>query len=515
MFSRFTLFIVLFLSSVFSLAQEPTRIELQHADVSEFSETETGGAGRLSGNVEFKHENTTMFCDTAYLYRKENRLDAYGNVRIVKEGFSVVTRQMKYDGNTKLAQLFNNVVLRDGIMTLNTTRLDYNMKDDISYYNDSAHIVDGENVITSRHGYYYNKSSDMFFKQDVVVTNPKFKMNCDTLQYNNSSRIAYFHGPTYIYSEDNTVYCEGGWYNTEKRTSLFTQHAYLKTKEQRLSGDTVMYDKNRGVGIGYGNVEVFDSTNKIIITGNYAEHFEVQDSLYVTGNAALIQAYETDSMYIHGDTLKAYVDSKTAALPNSKDRKRNIFAYNHVKIFKPDLQGKCDSLVYSMSDSTIRLYGAPLLWSGLNQLSSDSLSIQMANSQIYRAYLVNAAFVTSKADTTQQGETDSLRFNQIRGKNMTGYFSNNKLYKLDVNGNGQTIYYTKNNKQKITGVNRADCSDLVIGVKENKVERIKLLNDPAGTLYPLKETSASDMRLKGFSWQDEKRPKTKEDIFLR
>jgi len=91
-------------------------------------------------------------------------------------------------------------------MTLNTSRLDYNLTDDMSYYNDSAHIVDGENTITSRQGYYHNKSSDMFFKRDVIVTNPKFTMKCDTLQYNNSSRIAYFHGATYIYSEENLVY---------------------------------------------------------------------------------------------------------------------------------------------------------------------------------------------------------------------------------------------------------------------------------------------------------------------
>src|SRR5438067_1325026 len=192
MFLRSYLIVIFLFTISFSYGQEPTRIELEHADVSEFSQSETGGADRLSGNVAFKHEGTTMYCDTAYLYRKENRLDAYGNVRIVKGTFSATTRQMKYEGETKFAQLFNDVVLKDGSMTLNTSRLDYNTKDDISNYNDSAHIVDGENIITSRQGNYYNKSRDMFFKKDVIVTNPKFKMNCDTLQYNTGSRIAYF-----------------------------------------------------------------------------------------------------------------------------------------------------------------------------------------------------------------------------------------------------------------------------------------------------------------------------------
>ena len=89
-------------------------------------------------------------------------------------------------------------------------------------------------------------------------------------------------------------------------------------------------------------------------------------------------------------------------------------------------------------------------------------------------YLVNSSFIASRADSMQQGELDSLRFNQIRGKNMTGYFTDNKLYQILVNGNGQTIYYGKNKKEKNFGVNRADCSDLIIRVNENKVTQISL-----------------------------------------
>ena len=130
-------------------------------------------------------------------------------------------------------------------------------------------------------------------------------------------------------------------------------------------------------------------------------------------------------------------------------------------------------------------------------------------------YLVNSSFITSRADNIQAGEVDSMRFNQIRGKNMTGYFQDNKLYQILVSGNGQTIYYGKNKQGKNFGVNRADCSDLIIRIKENKVQQISLLKEPDGTLYPIKELPTKELRLKGFVWRELDRPKSKDDIYMQ
>ena len=108
---------------------------------------------------------------------------------------------------------------------------------------------------------------------------------------------------------------------------------------------------------------------------------------------------------------------------------------------------------------------------------------------------------------------DTLRFNQVKGRDMTGYFSNNTLYKIHVIGNGQTIYYLRNKKQQITGVNQADCSDLLIYINNNKVERISLLYKPDATLFPIKETNPLELRLKGYKWLEDVRPLVREDIF--
>jgi hypothetical protein len=177
------------------------------------------------------------------------------------------------------------------------------------------------------------------------------------------------------------------------------------------------------------------------------------------------------------------------------------------------MQGVCDSLVFNKEDSTIKLFYLPVLWSGLNQLTADSITMQTANSEITHIYLVNNSFISALADSDTTIAIDSSRFNQIKGKNMTGFMKDNELYKIDVMGNGQTIYYAKNKQQKNFGVNRADCSDLVIYVDSNKVRSITLLNEPDGTMYPIRELSVSELRLKGFTWFGNKRPRTREDIF--
>lgn len=493
------------------LSQQGKRIELLNADVSEFDQAINAKATRLLGNVKFKHENVIMFCDSAYLYRDDNKLEAFNNIRITQgDTMTLRGKRLLYDGNTRLANVFEDVILQDRKMTLTTSRLDYNMATNIASYQDSARIIDGENTLTSKLGYYYSNVHDFYFRKDVVLINPKYTMTGDTLRYNSMSKISYFLGPTWIRSAENTIYCENGWYDTDKQTSFFQQNSFLQTKGQLLKGDSVIYNRLSGIGMVFGNVSIHDSTNKMVISGDYGEHHEQSDSSWVTGRALLTQFYDTDTMTLHADTLMAI------AVRNESDtikKDRNMFAFHHVKLFKPDLQAACDSLVYYRPDSTIRLYGEPLLWSGANQLIADSVTIQTENDEISKMFLVNNAFIISRADSLVGSVIDSLRFNQIRGKNMTGYFIDNKMHRIEVEGNGQTIYYAKDKSGKNFSVNRADCSDMVILVDENKVQSITLLNAPDGTLFPIRELSTGELRLKGFSWKESKRPLSQKDIF--
>jgi hypothetical protein len=179
-------------------------------------------------------------------------------------------------------------------------------------------------------------------------------------------------------------------------------------------------------------------------------------------------------------------------------------AFHGCRIFSKDLQAKCDSLAYSFQDSVIRLFYHPVLWSAENQLTSDTMAIYTKNRQTDRMELYYSAFVTSQVDT--------LRFNQIKGRKLTGYFKNNVLYKIIIQGNGQAIYYLVDGDE-IVGKNSTTCASIDILVDKGKIMKIYERQSPEGVIDPPSVTMTGNNKLEGFTWQDAIRPKKVLDLF--
>jgi lipopolysaccharide export system protein LptA len=515
------------------LAQKVSKVEIINADSFEFDENLGNGAKRLLGHVQFRQDQVLMFADSAYYY-DNNALDAFGNVHINQnDSVHLYGDFLKYDGNSKMASVTGKIVtLKDKDMTLTTTKLDFNMQSNIGYYNNKGKIITKDNILTSQNGYYYSSQKNLFFKKDVVLVNPEYKMYCDSLRYHTVSETAFFNGPTNIISNSNKIYCENGWYNTKKDVAQFNKNAWLKNASQKLHGDSLFYDSKNGYGKAIKNVEVLDSAQKVSIKGNFLEYFEVEEKSVVTNKAVMIQYFKDDTLYLHADTLKATYDSTYFALKQEKvaaetmkqkgkkeskvkvqmedsiaSAHRVIFAYNKVKFFKNDLQGLCDSLVYHASDSLMRLFTKPMLWSDVNQLTAEFITIKLFDGKIYQLKMNNNAYIIS--------QYDSLRYNQIKGKKMIGYFLDNDLRKIDVNGNGETVYYIKDDEDNsLSGVNKAECSDMAIYINKNKVEKLKMYKKPSGVMHPPADVNPSEMILKDFAWYATYRPANAEDIFV-
>ncbi len=539
------LLLLLLFAHVFAYSQR--RVEIVNAGSLKSSNDIADGAKRLIGDVQFKHENALLFCDSAYFY-KDNSLDAFGHVRIQQsDGVTLYGDLLKYNGDNRMAVLTNNVRVDKGDMQLTTDVLNYDIATGTGFYNTPGKIVSKENVLTSERGSFYSKSNEVHFKKNVVVTNPQFVINCDTMRYNTVTKMTYFLGPTTIKSKENLIYCEDGWYDTGNDLSRFSKNAYINSKEQKMSGDSLFYDRKQGIGRGFGNVTIIDTAQNITVGGDYAIHYEIDDMSYVTGHALLTQRYDKDTLYLHADTLRVIGDKPKVAIvqknadkesKNKKDSKKGkdsknkkqknkdedfpessettlvgkaalstgkrLYAHHKVKFYKNDLQGKCDSMVYTMADSMMRLYGKPVIWSQENQLTADSMKIQTGGKAIQSLELTTGGFITS--------QEDSARYNQIKGKYIKGYFKKNDLYMIKVDGNGQTIYFAKE-KDKITSVNLADCGKLNIYMKDKKIDHITFITKPEATLYPLNDIDAKELRLKDFSWRGRERPHSVKDIF--
>jgi lipopolysaccharide export system protein LptA len=498
---RLLFFLVLGCSSPLLNAQEKkARINFVADDII-YDETLGNKARRLIGNVVFDHEGVLMYCDSAYQYPVDNALDAFGNVHI-KQGdtLDLYGDSLEYNGNTKIAHLRGNVKLVNPDITLTTSELIYYRIQNYCHYPKAGTIINrkANNQLFSNIGYFYPSLSFFHFKDSVRLINPDYTIETDTLEYNSETEITYFKGPTNILSDENLIYCENGWYDTKKNLSTYYNNAYLIQNQQKLEGDSLFYDRNAGYGEVFSHVQITDTVEKIIINGDYSIFFEANDSAIVIGDSTLLtQIFETDSLFLHADTFQIVSDTISD--------QRNVFAWPQVKFYKSDLQGRCDSMRYSFVDSVIQMFTDPIIWSGENQLTADYIEIRMANKEIHSIYLDQRAFIAS--------QVDSVRFNQIRGKIITGYFKESDLYKVVVNGNGQTIYYSQDEEDKFIGVNRGESSDLLIFLENSTIQTISFQNDPDATFYPIMELSPEELRLKEFSWRVALRPTRKADIY--
>jgi lipopolysaccharide export system protein LptA len=478
-------------------AQPPKQVELK-ADFMEYDQNIAGGAYRLIANVVFSHEGALMYCDSAYFYPVTNSLDAFSRVHINQaDTLNLYGDFLHYDGNTRIAQVRRNVRLLGRNTKLTTRELDFDLGKNVGYYTRHADIESGDNRLSSMQGYYYSREQMYYFRDSVVLRNPDYTMYTDTLRYHTPTSVAYFDGPTEIIGDSSYIYCEDGWYNTETDKSMLKEKVLVKNKNQIIKGDSLYYEKNTGFGLGYSHVELFDVVQNIILRGNHAIIYQDEDRALLTDSAQFIYITQEDSLYIHADTLRA--------LPDSAGHKQ-LIAYYGVRVFKTDLQGICDSLYYSTSDSILRLFDEPVLWSETNQLTADYIEIWTRNKQIDQLHMQQMAFIINQEDST--------KFNQIKGRSMVGFFRNNELYKIVAKGNGQTVYYAKDNGE-LVGVNIARSSDLTIWLKDNKPDKISFQVEPTGTLYPLDTAPREELILRDFKWLDKLRPKNRQDIFRK
>jgi lipopolysaccharide export system protein LptA len=479
-------------------AQKKEQITIKNSNVLRIVKINGLSVNRFTGNVIFEHQNATMYCDSAHLFSKQNVIHAFSNVHVSRgDTMHLYGDYMLYNGNTHIGKFRNNVRLEDDNTTLYTDSLDFNNELNIGNYFEGGRIINEENTLTSDIGYYYANDDLFFAKDSVVLVNPDYTIYSDTLQYNTESKTAYFLGPTDIINEENYIYAENGWYKTAEKKFQFNENARLENSTKIISGDSLYYDELNGIGIAIQNVKMIDTLENIILKGNYAYYKKEPESFLITDSALLIQVSNSvDSLFLHSDTISSNYDSTGT--------NRILKAYHKVQIFKEDFQGRCDSMVYNFADSVITMFVGPILWAQDHQITAEKVEIHLKDDKIDFFKLITTAFVVSQKDTSS--------YDQIRGKEMFGYLRNNKLHRIDVFGNAQTIYFTVDDKEnEVIGVNYTESSDLKIYLNNGFLDRINLIKKPSGTLYPLDQLEKK--KLKDFQWLEDLRPKSKNDIF--
>jgi lipopolysaccharide export system protein LptA len=476
------------------------KVEIIWTDMLSKDEKFGSDFSRLIGHDTIKHNDVYMYCDSAYVFQNTRRVQAFSKVHINQgDTLNLFGDYLYYDGESGKAFVQGNVELIDKETHLYTKALNYDVNNKIASYTDSGKIINGKNTLTSVTGIYYASEKMFHFKDSVRIVNPDYVMTADTMDYNTETETAYFTGPSEVNGDSIYIYCERGWYDTKKDIARIWKNSVIDNRKQIIRGDSLFFDNNTGFGEAFRNISIADTTNDVIVKGNYAWYYKKPEKFMVTDQAEFIQVSKNDSLFLHADTISAVTvyDSSGASF-------RLMRAFYKCRIFSADMQARCDSLSYSFQDSVIRLYRSPILWSEENQLTSDSIAIFTKNRQAERMELYNSAFITS--------EVDSIRYNQIKGRNLKAYFRNNQMYKIRIDGNGENIYFLVD-KEGLIGVNHAKSSSIEIYFDKGKISDIFEYQNPDGIIDPPMKDPATMQRLPGFNWFDILRPKSRSEIF--
>ncbi len=480
-------------------ASAQKRVQLKDADVLRLGRNGEVQFQRLIGNVVLIQNETTIYCDSAHFYRRENSVEAFGNVRIVEgDSITITGSRLIYNGDEKTARFRRNVVFTKlATATLYTDFLDYARVPNQAHYFNGGRLVDSVNVLTSRKGYYDVNSNLASFKNNVVVTNPDYTMYADSMQYNSRTKNIYFVSETTVINKDSSraIY-KGGVYNTITKVSDLREGTG-ETGDYTIKGDEYDLDAIRNIARVRGNVVMTSKKENLIIYGDASDFFREKGITKVYNNAFVAKVTDDlDTLFMTADTLVS-IDS------NDPEKKR-ILAYHNVKIFKKDLQGVADSLEYRTTDSTIFFYKDPVLWTQGNQMTADSISMLIENNTISRMLLVDNAFVISR---------DTLRnFNQIKGRIMTADFAGQNISRVIVEGNGESLYYFLDDDDlAFIGMNKIICSNITIRFREGKVNNLSFYTRPEGRFIPPHELKEEEKTLKGFVWRTDDRP-VREDV---
>lgn len=482
----------------------------------------------LAGDVKVNQERTYFYADSAVLDEKQNILESFGKIHINDaDSIHTYANYLKYLGKQKKAYLKKNVKLTDGKGVLTTDELEYDVNTKMGTYTKGGKLVNGKTVLTSKEGYYYGETKDVYFKNKVVLIDPSYKIYTDTLLYNTYTNIATFVCATTIVTNGRKIKTTSGYYDLKKKKAYFNKRTEVEDSAGTLKANEMAFDDSTGNGEFTGDVvyKSKDTTNGYDLIANKVETNRKKGSIRATKSPILLLKQGTDSIFVRADTLysaklsemlqqrtvsdlrDSIQGNKYKMAATDKDTTTDKFfeAYAHVRIFSDSMQAVGDSLFYSLKDSVFRLFKNPVTWAKENQITGDTMYLYMKNKKPEKVRVFENAMAISEAG--------SGYYDQVVGKTITAWFIDGKINYLRSKGSpAESVYYGKDDKGRFFGVNKATSDVIDMYFKESKPDKVVFRNKLEGTTYPMRQVNHELIKVRGFKWYNELRPKSKFEI---
>lgn len=491
---------------------------------------------RLYDNVTLDNSRQQLF--TQYMtYHVGQRVATYQDTALMIDGTAVVQSiRGRYDVNLKSMSFYDQVVVRDSSFDLRSDSLKYNTELDRAIFISAADISTDSIDIYCESGFYDVKKGYGFLtdnaqyrKEDTRATgdtmiydkeNDELRLigsaiYSDSLRYASADVINYFGLEEITELQGNASYRDTSLRasgitikrNGELETIDIVGNGEIIDKSMQIMADSIYHDDTVGDGYAKGSVFWDDTTNRISICCDQAIFNTKREEVKAIGLYAkplMEKIEESDTLFMTADTLVSIqvsypVDSLTL------DSANVLLAYKDVKIYKSNFQGICDSLSYETKDSTFKMFQAPIVWSDTTQFVGDTIVMFQKGKSVDKILVRSNAFITSQVMT----ET----YDQIKGRNVDVFFVQDTLDNMMVTGNAESIYFPKDESGAFIGANKTICSWMHFFFENEDLRDIKFYTQPESTMTPIQDVDPFNMRLTGFKWNSNLKPKSVFDLY--
>lgn len=503
------------------------------------------------GNVEIIQENTMLTSDSLKYDIPANLAMFRGSLVELydKEGNILNTNYLNYNTRDSIATFYfgasmksndgkimesdngtytaaekkftfeDNVQIFTDSVIISSVQVDYLTQTDEVIFNENTVAWRNENILYANSGRYKRPQNLFIFNKDGYILTKEQELWADLMEYNRNTGDADLYNNVQILDTVQSSICMADKvaYRPAKSEIELTANPSVGMYSMEndrpdtlfLAADTILYRTIKMYEVDSNSIVQASERLKLSNVDPIAIHDEERKALRKKkGDApAPVQAPAPEAK---ADTLAAAeIVPPADSLQTVKDTSGVAFidAYHNVKFHRSDIQGLCDSLVYTGLDSMARFYGRPVMWyNGINQFAADSIQGVMKNRQLDKVNLLSNAFIAVQEDT--------IHYNQIKASEMAAYFSNNELYRFDALGGVSAIFYMEEDST-ITLMDQEECKMLTARIRNNEIQRTRSIGDLKQNVFPVYNLPLENQRLKGFEWRGGERPATRFEVVTR
>jgi lipopolysaccharide export system protein LptA len=497
-------------------------------------------------------------------YDMETNIGIYKNGgKVVNKKTVLTSKEGVYYADMKDVYFKKNVILKDPAYNIVTDSLLYNSETQTTRFISETTITDSSGrIIKTKEGYYNQQTGKAEFGQRPTVVDGTTEVRGDRITIDDSSGISVVDGNAIVVDKKNkTTIIAGTIFRNKKTDAIMAIRKPLMIIQQDndsifISADTLfsarltdLYRSQR-YAMAHDSSAVTDSNSNEIAKDTLAVNLVTRDTVLIERPVDTTIIKDTAVANIKKDTtvqrpadIIAKAKDTTEANPmkrpervfsnrfapaknpaakdsavvqtkkgvklmeiNEKDSTNRYFeAYRNVRIYNDSLQAVCDSMFYSFKDSVFRLYDDPVVWAQKSQITGDTIHLFTKNKKADKIEAFDNGFMIN--------QLDSQAYNQIKGTRIDGYFVNGDIDSVRVKGNTECIYYIQDDDSAYTGINQSTSDIMDVYFRNKELYKVVFRSAVTGTLWPIRQKSPTEMRLPNFRWLEDRRPKSKIEMF--